>query len=376
MAMCYRKWHPKAPKADLRAAGEPVGYRGACIALQMSRGNLLWEGILMKLPHRRKFLHLAAGAAALPAMPRFTWAQAYPSRPITMLVGYGVGGPSDTIARIVAERMKTALGQPIVVENITGAAGSIGVGRLARAVPDGYTIGLGDWSTHCVNAAMYNLPYDVQKDFAPVSLLPNAPQIIVTKNVVPAKNLDDLIAWLKTNQSKVSYGTSGVGSPSHVSGLLLQNVTGAKFQLVPYRGAGQVMADMIGGQIDLSMFPATVALQQLRAGNVRAYAVTTKARIPAAPDIPTVDEAGLPGFYISLWWGLWAPKGTPNSIITRLKAAVVEALADPAVRARSADQGLDIPPGEQQTPAALAAFQKAGIDKWWPIVKEAGIKGE
>jgi tripartite-type tricarboxylate transporter receptor subunit TctC len=325
---------------------------------------------------RRTFLHLTAGAASLPAASRLAWAQTYPSRPITMVVGYGVGGPSDTIARIIAERMKSALGQPIVVENITGAAGSIGMGRLARAVSDGYTIGLGDWSTLCVNAAMYNLPYDVVKDFAPISLLPNAPQIIVTKNVVPAKDLTELLAWLKANQSKISYGTSGVGSPSHVSGVLLQNVTGANFQLVPYRGAGQVMTDMVAGQIDLSMFPATVALQQMRAGNVRAYAVTSKIRIPAAPEIPTVDEAGLPGFYISLWWGLWTPKGTPNSIIAKLNGAIVETLADPLVRARSTDQGLDIPPRDQQTPEALAAFQKAEIEKWWPIVKAAGIKGE
>jgi len=329
----------------------------------------------MKLP-RRRFLQLAAGTAALPALSRFARAQTYPSRPITMVVGYGVGGPSDTIARIVAERMKPALGQPIVIENITGAAGSIGVGRVARAAPDGYTIGLGDWSTLCVNGAMYNLPYDVVKDFAPISLLPNAPQIIVTKNVVPAKNLMELLAWLKTNQDKVSYGTSGLGSPSHVSGVLLQNVTGAKLQLVPYRGAAQVMTDMISGQIDLSMFPATVALQQLRAGNARAYAVTARTRIAAAPEIPTVDEAGLQGFYISLWWGLWAPKGASNSVIAKLNAAVVEALADPAVQARITDQGLAIPPREQQTPEALAAFQKVEIEKWWPIVKAANIKGE
>jgi tripartite-type tricarboxylate transporter receptor subunit TctC len=329
----------------------------------------------MKLP-RRRFLHLAAGAAALPAVSRVARAQVYPSRPITMIVGYGVGGPTDTIARIIAERMKSALGQPIVVENITGAAGSIGTGRLARAAPDGYTIGLGDWSTFCVNAAMYSLPYDVTTDFAPVSLLPSAPQIIVTKSVVPAKSLSELLAWLKASQDKVSYGTSGLGSPSHVSGILLQNITGAKFQLVPYRGAAQVMTDMISGQIDLSMFPVTVALQQLRAGNVRAYAVTAKDRIPVAPDIPTVDEAGLQGFYISLWWGLWAPKGTSGNFIAKLNDAVVEALADPAVRARIMDQGLEIPSREQQTPEALAAFQKAEIDKWWPIVKAAGIKGE
>jgi tripartite-type tricarboxylate transporter receptor subunit TctC len=324
----------------------------------------------------KKMWLLATTFAAILGTMDYAPAQVYPSRPITMLVGYGVGGPSDTIARIVAERMKSALGQPIVVENVTGAAGSIGVGRLARAAPDGYTIGLGDWSTHCVNAAMYNLPYDVVKDFAPISLLPNAPQIIVTKNVVPAKNLTELLAWLKANQDKVSYGTSGLGSPSHVSGVLLQNVTGANFQFVPYRGAAQVMADMIGGQIDLSMFPVTVALQQLRAGNARAYAVTAKARIPTAPEIPTVDEAGLLGFHISLWWGLWAPKGTPNTVIAKLNAAVVETLADPATRARITDQGLDIPPRDQLTPEELAAFQKAEIDKWWPIVKAANIKGE
>jgi len=318
---------------------------------------------------------LLLAIASVAMTTKSSCAQAYPARPITMVVGYGVGGPSDTIARIVADRMKSVLGQPIVIENVTGAAGSLGLGRLARAAPDGYTIGLGDWSTLCVNGAIYNLPYDVVKDFAPISMLPSAPQIIVTRAVVPTKNLTELIAWLKMNQSKVSYGTSGIGSPSHVSGVLLQNVTGAKFQLVPYRGAAQVMIDMISGQIDLSMFPATVALQQLRAGNARAYAVTAKTRIPMAPDIPTVDEAGLPGFYISLWFGLWAPKGVPNDVVSKLNAAVVETLADPAVRARIADQGLDIPARDQQTPAALAAFQKAEIEKWWPIVTAANIRG-
>jgi tripartite-type tricarboxylate transporter receptor subunit TctC len=321
-------------------------------------------------------LPLATALAAVLVTAESAPAQVYPARPITLVVGYGVGGPSDTIARIVAERMKSALGQPVVIENITGAAGSIGVGRVARATPDGYTIGLGDWSTLCVNGAMYNLPYDVVKDFAPISMLPSAPQIIVTKNVVPAKNLTELLAWLKTNQDNVSYGTSGIGSPSHVSGVLLKSITGAKFQLVPYRGAAQVMSDMISGQIDLSMFPATVALQQLRTGNTRAHAVTARTRIPAAPEIPTVDEAGLPGFYISLWFGLWAPKGVANDVVGKLNGAVVEALADPAVRARIADQGFDIPTRDQQTPAALAAFQKAEIEKWWPIVKEANIKGE
>jgi tripartite-type tricarboxylate transporter receptor subunit TctC len=303
-------------------------------------------------------------------------AETYPSRPITMLVGYAVGGPSNTIARIMADRMRVSLGQPVIVENVTGAAGSLAVERGARAIPDGYTLVMGDWSTHVVNAAMYDLPYDVVKDFEPVSLLPSAPLIIVSPNAVPAGNLKELVDWIKADPSKVNFGTSGHGSPSDVSGVLLQNVTGAKFQLVPYRGAALVMADMIAGTIQLSMFPVTVALPQVRAGCVRSYAITAPTRSAAAPDIPTVDEAGLPGFHISLWWGFWMPKGTSKYIIAKLDAAVIDALADPATQKRIADQGLDIPPREQQTPEALAAYQKAEIEKWWPIVKPANIKGQ
>jgi tripartite-type tricarboxylate transporter receptor subunit TctC len=235
---------------------------------------------------------------------------------------------------------------------------------------------MGDWSTHVVNAAMYDLQYDVVKDFEPVSLLPSAPQIILTPNSVPANNLSELIAWIKVNQEKVSYGTSGHGSPSHVSGVLLQNVTGARIQLVPYRGAAPVMQDLLAEQIHLSMFPATVALPQARAGKARAHAVTAKARISAAPEIPTVDEAGLPGFHISLWWGFWMPKGTPPDIIAKLNTAVVETLADPATRQRMADQGLDLPSRDQQTPEALAGYQKAEIAKWWPIIRTANIRGQ
>jgi tripartite-type tricarboxylate transporter receptor subunit TctC len=320
-------------------------------------------------------LSIAVVAAMLSALGNVS-AQTYPSRPITMLVGYAVGGPSDTIARIMADRMKVALGQPVVVENVTGAAGSLAVARGARASADGYTLVMGDWSTHVVNAAMYDLQYDVVKDFEPVSLLPSAPQIIVTPNSVPATNLKELTDWIKANADKVSFGTSGHGSPSHVSGVLLQNVTGAKFQLVPYRGAALVMQDMISGTIQISMFPVTVALPQVRAGHARPYALTAPKRSNAAPDIPTVDEAGLPGFHISLWWGFWMPKGTPKDIVARINAAVVEALADPATQKRIADQGLDIPALDQQTPDALAAYQKAEIEKWWPIVKAANIKAQ
>jgi tripartite-type tricarboxylate transporter receptor subunit TctC len=321
-------------------------------------------------------LSIAWALAALLSAAGQAAAQTYPARPITMLVGYAVGGPSDTIARIMADQMKVALGQPVIVENITGAAGSIAVGRGARAAADGYTLVMGDWSTHVVNAAMYDLQYDVVKDFEPVSLLPSAPQIIVTPNSVPAANLKELTGWIKANAGPVSYGTSGHGSPSHVSGVLLQNVTGAKFQLVPYRGASLVMQDMVAGTIQVSMFPVTVALPQVRAGHVRAYAITAPKRSPAAPDIPTVDEAGLPNFHISLWWGFWMPKGTSQDIIARLNAAVVETLADPVIQKRIADQGLDMPSRAQQTPEALAAFQKAEIEKWWPIVKAANIKAQ
>jgi tripartite-type tricarboxylate transporter receptor subunit TctC len=325
-------------------------------------------------PTAGKLLSAIVFAAAAWAIGGSASAQVYPLRPITWVVGYSVGGPSDTIARIMAERMKVLLGQPIVIENVNGAAGSIAVGRVARAAPDGYTIGLGDGSTFVTNAAMYKLQYDVVEDFEPISMLPYAPQIIVAKSTVPAKNLSELLAWIKTNQNKVSYGTSGVGSPSHVSAVLLQNMTGAKFQLVSYRGAGQIMTDIISGHIDLSIAAPSVVLAQWRTGNARAFAITAKDRISAAPDIPTVDEAGLPGFYTSLWWGLWVPRGAPDYVIAKLNAAVVESLADPVVRARFAEQGLDMPTREQQRPEALRAFQKAEIEKWWPIIKAASIK--
>jgi tripartite-type tricarboxylate transporter receptor subunit TctC len=323
-----------------------------------------------------KTLSMTVAAAAILIGTGNAGAQTYPARPISMLVGYAVGGPSDTIARIMADRMKAALGQPVVVENVTGAAGSIAAGRGARAAADGYTLVMGDWSTHVVNGAMYDLQYDVVRDFEPVSLLPSAPQIIVTPNAVPATNLRELLAWIKADPSKVSYGTSGHGSPSHVSGVLLQNVTGAKFQLVPYRGAALVMQDMVAGTIQMSMFPVTVSLPQVKAGHARSYAITSPKRSAAAPEIPSVDEAGLPNFHISLWWGFWMPKGTPKDIVAKVNAAVVETLADPAVQKRVADQGLDMPAPDQRTSEALAAYQKAEIDKWWPIIRSANIRAQ
>ncbi len=303
-------------------------------------------------------------------------AQPYPSRPITIVVGYAAGGPTDTIARIVAERMKGPLGQSIIIENVTGASGSIGTGRVAQAAPDGYTLSIGDVSTHVFNGAIYSLQYDVLKDFEPVALLPSNPSIILAKNTLPAKNLQELIAWIKANPDKATAATAGHGSPSHVSLVRFQSATGTRFQLVPYRGAAPAMQDVIAGQVDMTFNQMANALPQVREGKLKALAVTSKTRVAAAPEIPTVDEVGLPGFYVSIWRGLWAPKGTPKDVIAKLNAAVIEALADPALRERLAAMGEEIPPRDQQTPEALAAFQKAEIDKWWPIIKAANIKAE
>jgi tripartite-type tricarboxylate transporter receptor subunit TctC len=304
-------------------------------------------------------------------------AQDLPARPITMIVPFPPGGAVDPVARIIAERMKASLGQSIVIENVaSGGNGIVGVGRVARATPDGTTIGFGNWSTNVVNGAIYALPYDLLGDFEPIALVATTPQVILSKNAMPAQNLTELIAWLKANPGKASLGTVGNGSATHVAGLFFQKFTGTSLLLVPYRGAAQAMQDLLGGQLDLMMPQATLALPQVRAGTIRAYAVMAATRLASGRDIPTVDEAGTPGLYLSTWSGLWAPKGTPKPIIGKLNAGVMEALADPSVRQRLGDLGQNIPPPEQQTPQALGAFQRAEIEKWWPIIKAAGIKGE
>jgi tripartite-type tricarboxylate transporter receptor subunit TctC len=325
--------------------------------------------------HRRNVLALAA-AAALPALPRTAAAQTYPTRPITMIVPFAAGGPTDVIGRLMAEHMGRTLGQNVVVEDVTGAAGTIGVGRAARAPGDGYTLSLGHWSTHVVNGAIYALPYDLQRDFAPVALLPANPMMIVSKNAVPVKSLTDLVLWIKFSSRHITCGTAGVGSSSHITAVYFENQTGAQLQMVPYRGTDPALLDLLAGRIDMMFDQVSEAMTRLRDGSIRAYAVTAKERSPVAPDVPTVDEAGLPGLYINIWYGLWAPKATPPDVIAKLNNAAKAAMADPTVQKRFADLGLQVPPPEQQTPEALGALQAAEIKKWWPIIKAAGIKAE
>jgi tripartite-type tricarboxylate transporter receptor subunit TctC len=297
-------------------------------------------------------------------------AQTYPSRPITLVVPFPPGGSTDAAARILAERMRAPLGQPVVIENVGGAGGSIGVGRVARAAPDGYTFDIGQWDTH-VGSIIYKLDYDLEKDFEPIGLVSNNPQLMVAKNDLPANTLGELVTWMKANPGKINFVNQNAAA--NVSGVLFENLTKQKVQFIPYRGAGPAMTDLISGTVDLLVVQGAVALPQVRAGKIKALANLSAQRSASMADIPTADETGVPGLYMSGWFGFWAPKGTPKEIIAKLNAATVEALADPAIQKRFSDLGLDVAAREQQTPEGLAAFQKAEIAKWWPIIKEAGI---
>jgi tripartite-type tricarboxylate transporter receptor subunit TctC len=303
-------------------------------------------------------------------------AQTYPSRPITLIAPFPAGGPLDTIARILSEPMRVALGQPIVIENVPGAGGNLGVGRLARAAPDGYTIGIGQWSTHVVNPITYKLPYDVLKDFEPIALLTNTPQVIIARKDFPAKDAKELLAWLKANPGKATAATVGAAGGAQVSAVYFADAVGTKLQFVPFRGGGPAVQEMIAGRVDLMLDQGANALGHVRDGTLKAYAVMAKDRWPALPDVPSLDETGAKGLYVAYWHAMWAPKGTPKEIVAKLNGAVVHALADPKVKQRLAGVGQDIWPREQQTPEALAAYHKAETEKWWPIVKATGLKAE
>lgn len=320
----------------------------------------------------KKLMLAAALAGALIAAPAM--AADYPSRAITLVVPLGVGGSTDVIARIVAQGMSEALKETIVVENTTGAGGTIGEGRLARSAPDGYTIGIGQWGTNVANGAIYPLTYDLMQDFEPVGLIATQPFLIVARKSMPANNLKELTAWLRQNGDKANEGNSGVGSPSHVAGILFQQAVGTKLTMVPYRGAGDSTQALLAQQIDVLLNTPAVSMGQLKAGQIKVYAVTANHRLAIAPEIPTTDEAGLPGFYFSFWHAIWVPKGTPADIVATLNDALRTALADPATRKKLTDLAQEIFPPEQQTPQALHAYQQAEIDKWWPIIKAAGIK--
>jgi tripartite-type tricarboxylate transporter receptor subunit TctC len=317
---------------------------------------------------------IALALFAMLAFSSVAVAQNFPSRPITIVVPFSAGGPSDAMARILAERMKVTLGEAVLIENVTGAGGSIGVGRAVRSPADGYTVSFGHLGTHVANGAIYKLGYDLVTDLEPVALLPSNTMIIVTKNAVPAKSLGELLAWLKARAAPAAAGTAGAGSGSHIAGLYFENITGIKLQYVPYRGTGPAMNDLVAGQIDMIVDQLSNSINQVRAGTIRGYAVTDTKRAESATDIPTTDEAGLPGFHMTLWSGMWVPKGTPKDVIAKLNAATVDALNDPAVRKQLENIGLQMPPKDKLTPQALGDWQKAEIAKWWPMIKAANVK--
>jgi tripartite-type tricarboxylate transporter receptor subunit TctC len=324
----------------------------------------------------RKLLAVIVAASIGLAWSGLAAAQDYPTRPITMIVPFPAGGATDTLARFLGERIRAVLGQPVIIENVGGAAGSIGVGRAVRSPADGYTLSIGTSTTHVLTGGLYKLPFNLLSDLDPVILIGSEPLLIVGKKSLPADDLKGLIAWLKANPDKASVGIAGVGAVGHLTGISFQKATATQFQLVPYRGNGPAMQDLLAEQIDFMIEPASNFRALLAAGSVKPFAITGKARLPSSPKIPTADEAGLPGFFASLWYGLWVPKGTPKDITAKLNATMTQVLFDPQVRQRFEDLGIQISPLDQQSPEALRAFQKAESERWWPIIKASNIKAE
>jgi tripartite-type tricarboxylate transporter receptor subunit TctC len=327
----------------------------------------------MKL-QRRNFLHLTTAALAAAGWPGLVRAADYPTRTISIVVPFAAGGATDVLARVVAESLGKLLGQTIIVENVTGAAGSIGVGRAARAPGDGYTLSIGTLTSHVLTGGLYKLDFDALTDLIPIAELAYEPLMICVKNALPVRNLQELIAWLKANPGKASVGIPGAGSTGHLAGIAFQNLTGTSFQFVPYRGDAPAVQDMMAGQIDMMIEPSSNFTAQVQAGTIRAIAVPAKIRLFSLPDVPTTDEAGLPGYYASIWFGFWAPKNTPKDIVAKLNSAVIAALADENVKSRLNKLGQQVAARELQDSAAFAAFQKSEAEKWWPIIKAANIK--
>jgi tripartite-type tricarboxylate transporter receptor subunit TctC len=324
----------------------------------------------------RRFIAAAIAAAIWLGCGGIAEAEDYPARAIAMIVPFPAGGATDTLARFLAEKMRAKLGQPVIIENVGGAAGSIGVTRAVRSPADGYTLSIGTSTTHMLTGGLYNLPFDLLKDLEPIILIGSEPLLIVGKKGLPADDLKGLIAWLKDNPGKASVGIAGVGATGHLTGISFQKLTGTKFQFVPYRGNGPAMQDLLGGQIDFMIEPASNFKALLGAGSVKPFAITGKARLPSAPNIPTADEAGLPGFFASLWYGLWVPKGTSKDVIAKLNATMTQVMFDPQVRQRFGELGIQMSPIDQQSPEALRAYQKDEAQRWWPIIKAANIKVE
>ena len=323
-----------------------------------------------------KKLCLALAISAL-AAPSAVHGQAYPTRPITIVVGLPPGVGTDSIGRTIGDHMKTSLGQPVVFENATGAGGTIGTARVARAAPDGYTLSLGNLGTHVVSPATYpNIQYHPLRDFEPVALLGTTAYWLVARKALPPKDFKELIAWLKANPDKASAGMIGTGGIDQIAATYFQQKTATRFQLVPYRGSPPIVQDLVAGHIDMWFGGAQATFAQVRSGELKAYAVLANSRWFAAPDVPSTTEMGMPDLAITFWIGLWAPKGTPKDVIAKINAAVTAAHADEATRQRLRDQGVEPPPRELQTPEAFGAFHKAEVEKWWPFIEAAGIKAQ